>query len=195
MLMIEKNKKNEIVINKSRFINFLFIINDINEVENYLNEVKNEYKDATHYCYAYILGNQKRFSDDNEPSGTAGVPMLNVLESNNLNNILAITVRYFGGIKLGAGGLVRAYTKSVTENLKDLNIFEFIDGFNFNVSIPYELKNLFEPKLKKYMVNMKYEDSIIYNINIYKDSYEELKELFVNNNIKIRDLKQIKIKK
>ena len=194
MLMIEKNKKNEIVINKSRFINFLFIIEDLNDVEKYLNEVKQEYKDATHYCYAFILDNTKRFNDDNEPGGTAGMPILNVLESNNLNHVLAVTVRYFGGIKLGAGGLVRAYTKSVTENLKDLKIAEYVDGYIFDISIPYELKDIMEPKLKEYTIAKNYSDTINYNLSVKENDFDNLKELFIKHNIEIKNLKNTKIK-
>lgn len=194
MLMIEKNKKNEIVINKSRFINFLFIIEDLNDVEKYLNEVKQEYKDATHYCYAFILDNTKRFNDDNEPGGTAGMPILNVLESNNLNHVLAVTVRYFGGIKLGAGGLVRAYTKSVTENLKDLKIAEYVDGYIFDISIPYELKDIMEPKLKEYTITKNYSDTINYNLSVKENDFDNLKELFIKHNIEIKNLKNTKIK-
>ena len=192
--MIERNKKNEIVINKSRFINYLFIIESLDDVENYLSQIKEEYKDATHYCYAYILDNTKRFSDDNEPSGTAGVPMLNVLENNNLNHILAITIRYFGGIKLGAGGLVRAYTKSVTENLKDLNIYEYVDGFSFDVKIPYELKEIMETKLKEYTTSKIYNDFINYSLCTKKDKFEELEKIFSKYNIKIENLSKTKIK-
>ncbi len=194
MLMIEKNKKNEIVINKSRFINFLFIIEELNDVEKYLNEVKQEYKDATHYCYAFILDNTKRFNDDNEPGGTAGMPILNVLESNNLNHVLAVTVRYFGGIKLGAGGLVRAYTKSVTENLKDLKIAEYVDGYIFDISIPYELKDIMEPKLKEYVITKNYSDTINYNLSVKENDFDNLKELFIKHNIEIKNLKNTKIK-
>lgn len=194
MLMIEKNKKNEIVINKSRFINYLFVISKIEDVDSYISQVKEEYKDATHYCYAYIFDNIKRFSDDSEPSGTAGVPMLNVLETNNLNHILAITVRYFGGIKLGAGGLVRAYTKSVTENLKDLNICEYVDGFNFDISVPYNLKDLFEVKLKEYTNSKVYGEFINYNLNVKKEEFDKLNDLFIQHNINIKNLIEIKIK-
>ena len=194
MLMVEKNKENEIIINKSKFINYLFIINEEKDVENYLKEIKEKHKDATHYCYAFILDSIRRFSDDGEPSGTAGMPILNVLESNNLNHILAITVRYFGGIKLGAGGLVRAYTKSVTENLKDLEICEYVDGFEFNVKIPYELKDIFEAKLKEYVENKYYDNAINYKLCAKVDKFEELKQLFEKYNVEIIDLKKIKIK-
>ena len=117
MNKIITNKTTELVINKSRFITCLFKVNSENEVSDYLNQIKNEYKNATHYCYAYIIDDIKRYNDDNEP--TAGIPILNTLESNNLNYVLCIIVRYFGGIKLGVGGLARAYGNSCLTAIKD----------------------------------------------------------------------------
>ena len=107
---------NEIIIKNSRFICVFMKINSI-DISNILDKIKEEYPKATHYCYAYVYNDIQRFSDDGEPGGTAGMPILNVLENNNLNYVLCIVIRYFGGIKLGAGGLVRAYTKAVTNAL------------------------------------------------------------------------------
>ena len=194
MLMIEKNRTNEIMIEKSKFINYLFILENIDDVTKYLNQIKTEYKDATHYCYAYIFNNIKHFSDDNEPSGTAGMPMLNVLESNNLTNVLTITIRYFGGIKLGAGGLVRAYTKSVTENLKNINIYEYVEGYSFDISFQYELKEFFESKLKEYVKNKYFDNFINYNICVKVNEFNKINELLKKHNIEIKNFKEIKIK-
>ena len=120
MYTISHNIKKEFVIKNSRFITVLIKINDQEEIKKHLEHIKKEYPRATHYCYAYKLGNTiKKASDDKEPSGTAGIPMLNVLEKEDITNILAVTIRYFGGIKLGAGGLIRAYSKSVKETLKE----------------------------------------------------------------------------
>ena len=106
---------NTIIINKSKFIALIYYIDNINEINNLLDKVKKEYKDATHYCYAYILDNSEKANDDGEPTGTAGLPILNVLKKENLNHVLCIVVRYFGGIKLGAGGLIRAYSNATKE--------------------------------------------------------------------------------
>ena len=111
----------EIVINKSRFIGILCPVSDVEEVSLYLEEAKELYPGATHYCYAYIIDAFKKASDDGEPSKTAGMPMLNVLEKNGLDHVLAIVIRYFGGVKLGAGGLVRAYSQSVVETLSPVS--------------------------------------------------------------------------
>ena len=117
-----------IEIQKSKFICILFPLSSIEEVKVNLAEIKEEYKGATHYCYAYIYNQIKRFSDDGEPGGTAGMPILKVLENQELNHVLAIVVRYFGGIKLGAGGLVRAYTNSVVESLNQAEKINLISG-------------------------------------------------------------------
>ena len=118
MKTISSNIENEIVINKSRFICKIYKVYNEEEVLDKLKDIKKEYKDATHYCYSYIIDNTKRFNDDGEPGGTAGMPILNVLENSNLNYILAVVIRYFGGIKLGAGGLLRAYSSAANEATK-----------------------------------------------------------------------------
>lgn len=103
-----------IEIKKSKFYGYLYNVNSVKDVAKILEDLKKEHKKATHICYAYKIVDGVeiiKFSDDGEPSGTAGRPMLNVIEKKNLKNVLICVVRYFGGIKLGAGGLVRAYTK------------------------------------------------------------------------------------
>ena len=137
MYTIKDNSKYELIIKNSKFITLIYKINDQKDISIYLNKVKEEYKDATHYCYAYILNNIKKSSDDGEPSGTAGIPILKVLEMSNLTNILVIVVRYFGGIKLGANGLIRAYTKSAANAIKENNIIELTEGINLDITFPY----------------------------------------------------------
>ena len=126
MKSIKEEVINEIIINKSKFITVLTNINDINKIKEKLEDIKKTYKDATHYCYAYIINNHEKCSDNGEPSGTAGMPILNVLKQNNLTNILCVVIRYFGGIKLGAGGLIRAYSTSASEALNKANKKEVI---------------------------------------------------------------------
>ena len=105
MKTIKNNLSNEIIIKNSRFICLLIKINNI-DISDILNNIKLSYPKATHYCYGFIYNNYKKSSDDGEPTGTAGNSILFVLEKNNLNNILCVVIRYFGGIKLGAGGLI-----------------------------------------------------------------------------------------
>lgn len=124
---IQGTYENIIVIQKSEFITRLFRVNTIEEVNFHLDEIRKKHYDATHNCYAYILGNTQEIqkcSDDGEPQKTAGAPMIDVLKKNNITDILAITTRYFGGILLGAGGLVRAYSSSVSECLKHAQFYE-----------------------------------------------------------------------
>ena len=111
----------ELIINKSKFIAYKFTLNSLEEVKSILTNLKNEHKKATHICYAYIYNRDivsEKCSDDGEPGGTAGYPILNVLKKKNLENIMVAVVRYFGGVKLGAGGLVSAYTKACSEVIK-----------------------------------------------------------------------------
>lgn len=118
LLTIQKDIDNEIIIEKSRFICALRKVDDEAMVTQIIKDFKKKYWDATHNCSAYIIGEDKqcqKSSDDGEPSGTAGMPMLEVLRKRNLHNVLAIVTRYFGGTKLGTGGLIRAYGKSVSE--------------------------------------------------------------------------------
>lgn len=170
MFTINENIKNEIVINKSRFITYIYKIDNENNINEILNNLKKEYKDATHYCFAYIVGNIKRFNDDGEPSHTAGMPILNVLESKNLNNVLAVVIRYFGGIKLGAGGLVRAYTNSVSEALLDENIIPIIKEYKIKIEFDYKDVNNINYILKDYKITYKeFDENIIYEF-IYEEN-------------------------
>lgn len=124
---IKKNGQFEIVIKKSRFICTLKRIESEDEAKEIIQQIKKEHWKANHNCTAYVFGeNQQiqRSSDDGEPSGTAGVPMLEVLKVKNLHNVLAIVTRYFGGIELGAGGLIRAYSNSVSETLEQIGLVE-----------------------------------------------------------------------
>lgn len=108
-------KTNELIINKSRFIGIMQELSCEQDIVNTLNDIKTEHKKATHICYAYVYNVDKvleKCSDDGEPKGTAGAPIMNVIKKRGCKNVLIAVVRYFGGIKLGAGGLVRAYSKT-----------------------------------------------------------------------------------
>ena len=168
------NKEETLVVNKSKFICLVYKINSINDVSIYLDEVKKKYGGATHYCYAYILDNYTKCSDDKEPNGTAGLPILNVLKKKELNNVLVIVVRYFGGIKLGTGGLSRAYTNA-TINCLDNNIKEIIKGLKIELIFDYnqvkKIDNLFDNIISK-----EFEDKIKYVVLIEKDKYLNIKD-------------------
>ena len=192
MQTIKNNTSNEIIIKNSRFICYLYKIKDIHEINGVLNNLKDKHKDATHHCYAYILNNIKKSSDDGEPGGTAGIPILKVLENNDLSNILAVVIRYFGGIKLGAGGLVRAYTKSVTSTLSNDNIVSLIPGYNINIEFNYTQAKIIDYLLKDITINNKtFDSNIKYNIDIPTTFLETIKL----NNINYKIIKEINIEK
>ena len=117
--------KGEIIVNKSSFIANIFRVENEDEAELFLNSIRKEHYKATHNCYAYVIGEGceiKKASDDGEPQLTAGRPILTAIENNNLTNVLVIVTRYFGGIKLGASGLVRAYTQSAMSVINEVKI-------------------------------------------------------------------------
>ena len=133
--------ENTIVITKSEFITHIFRVNSIQEIEKILEETRKKYWDATHNCYAYILGENaeiQKCSDDGEPAKTAGAPMIDVLKKQGITNVLAIVTRYFGGTLLGAGGLVRAYSQSVSECLKKAKFFETKYQTKFMLTTTYQ---------------------------------------------------------
>lgn len=188
MKTIKERVENEIVIKNSRFITLLLKLNHSEEVNFYLEEAKKNYPKATHYCYCYRIGDFQKFSDDKEPGGTAGLPMLHVLEKENITSILAITIRYFGGIKLGAGGLVRAYTKSLTKALEKAEIINLVSGYLVQIEIPYEEEKELIYLLKHCLIIKKdYQEKVIYQVEIpqsfldkiSKYSYQIIKEIQV----------------
>ena len=182
MKTISKNIENEIIINKSRFICKLVKVYSEEDVMNALNSAKEEYKDATHYCYSYIIDNTERFNDDGEPGGTAGMPILNVLKQNELNYVLCIVIRYFGGIKLGAGGLVRAYTKSASECLNNSTLKELKIGFSIKILFDYDKVKLIDYTLNNIDIKDKtFVDKITYTFDISNENYDKIKEILSSN--------------
>ena len=158
-------------IKNSKFITLLYKINHNFNLEEILNEVKIKYPKATHYCYAYRLIDKEKSSDDGEPGGTAGLPMLNVLIKEDIVNVLAITVRYFGGIKLGAGGLVRAYTKSLTTALNNDNYNYLINGYLIEINEDYSNQKQLDYILKDFnIIEKQFNNKIIYKVEITKEN-------------------------
>lgn len=170
---ISEHVTTEIIIEKSRFIADLFPVNDSTEAIKQLDLIKELHPKANHHCYAYIIGyssEQQKFSDDGEPGGTAGMPILNVLKHEKITNIIAIITRYFGGIKLGAGGLVRAYTAAVKSGLDHAQIVEKTAKDLYRINVSYPLAD----KVKYYLQNnsviskIEYQDSVAFEF--YTDS-------------------------
>ena len=133
--------KATLVIEKSEFICYIAECHDVETYKEYLNIIKKKHYDATHHCSALIAPNIKRSSDDGEPAGTAGVPILNTLEKRGLNNTMAIVVRYFGGIKLGAGGLIRAYGNATSNALDQAELVEDVEIDEYQITLPYDIAN------------------------------------------------------
>ena len=130
----------EYVEKKSRFLGRVFAVSSEDEARALLEAVKKEHYDARHNCWCYILrGGAKRYSDDGEPQGTAGQPMLNVFEREGIENVLCVVTRYFGGILLGTGGLVRAYTAAAKDALLDAGVNEMRQWASLRVTCPYSL--------------------------------------------------------
>ena len=142
MPRIKNEVEHEIIIEKSRFITYLNRAECEEDAKNYIQMIKKMHPDATHHCSAFIYGTNseyQRSSDDGEPSGTAGVPMLEVLRKNDMQDIVAVVVRYFGGIKLGAGGLIRAYSKSVSNTLNEATLVEVKTMKQYMCEFNYDL--------------------------------------------------------
>ncbi|MDR0913134.1 MAG: YigZ family protein [Methanobrevibacter sp.] len=191
MKSISEITKKEIVIKKSRFICHLFPVKNAEKIKKTIKETSDKYKDATHNCTAYIITNGEGSDDDGEPGGTAGRPMLNVLKKNDLNNILAIVTRYFGGVKLGAGGLVRAYSKAVQETLNISKIIELELYEIYEVIFDYNDIKTVENKIRENNLNIlkkEYNEKIRYKIASKKKN-NEFKTIF-NSKIDIKHLKQ-----
>lgn len=186
MKSIQEKSISELEIQKSKFIIVLHPVHNIEEIKEALLEAKKEFPNATHYCYAYVLDQNERCSDDGEPSKTAGMPMLNVLKMQDYQHILAIVVRYFGGIKLGAGGLVRAYTKAVTTALENITPVSLIPGNRYEISFAYEQLKDIDHLLKNVLIKEKNFDEVIrYQIDLPIESSESILQPLKSKTIKI----------
>ncbi len=180
---ISRNTTVELVEKKSKFITNLLYVESKEEAENYINEIRKKYHDARHNCYAYSIFSDdniiNKFSDDGEPSGTAGAPMLNVINSNGITNVLAIVTRYFGGILLGTGGLVRAYSESVMQAIQNSEIINKDYGIEVDFFVEYsELE-----KIKYYfkqnnirIINITYEEKIKIKVETTEEELKKIEE-------------------
>lgn len=166
MYTIKENSTYQYEIKKSKFITLLYKVNSLIEVDSILATIKEKYSDATHCCFAYKIGGIQKFSDDGEPGGTAGLPIMEVINKKNLDYILCIVVRYFGGIKLGTGGLVRAYSKAVREAVDDNQIIELEEGFLIKIETVYDKQKELDYLFSKNVVKKEYQEKVIYYIEI-----------------------------
>ena len=172
-------------IKKSRFICHAKRVYSEEEARDFITAIKKEHYKATHNCSAFIIGERseiKRTSDDGEPSGTAGVPMLGVLENHNLTNICVVVTRYFGGIKLGAGGLIRAYAGSVALAVKEIGIIEIKEQAGIAIQMSYAQYQEYSNFLKEHNLielDTNFTDQIDTMIYVDKEDKENIKSALV----------------
>ena len=183
-------------IKKSRFICHVKRVYSEEEARDFITAIKKEHYKATHNCSAFIIGERseiKRTSDDGEPSGTAGVPMLGVLENHNLTNVCVVVTRYFGGIKLGAGGLIRAYAGSVALAVKEIGIIEIKEQAGIAIQMSYAQYQEYSNFLKEHNLielDTNFTDQVDTMIYVDKEEKENIKAAlveFFNGKITLTD--------
>lgn len=196
MKTIKEIITNESIVKKSRFISIIYPISDITEIEPIINKLKIKYKTSTHICYAYIINNIRKANDDGEPSGTAGLPILTVLERYDMNYVLAVVIRYFGGIKLGAGGLIRAYSNSINDLLKETELIEPTLGLLITFTADYNHKKELEYLINNYQIVQKqFNEKVSYTIKMPINDWETLKNSYKLINIDYIEKEKILIAK
>jgi len=185
-LMVAQNGSHEIVVDKSRFICHIKRVYNDSEAKEFLAHIKKSHADANHNCSAWLIGDHndiQKAHDDGEPSGTAGVPMLEVLRKQGIKNTAVIVTRYFGGIKLGAGGLIRTYGKSVTEAIKELGIVERKTMRAYHVHTDYGLLATLQNRLENSPYLLKqihYTDAVILEVIVGTESETEFENWIVD---------------
>lgn len=179
MKTIANAVQSEINVKKSQFICHLFPTKTKKESKEIIAKLNDQYRDATHNCTAYIVADGEGFDDDGEPGGTAGKPMINVLRKNELHNITAVVTRYFGGIKLGAGGLVRAYSKSVLEAINEAEILEVEFYDVYSLIFEYSDIKITDGEVRNNnleVINKDYSDKVTYDV--VSKEIKDIKKIF-----------------
>ena len=197
-ITVQADVVSEFVEKKSKFIGNLFYVENIEQAEEIIKKTRKKYFDARHNCIAYrVIDDGKiveRFSDDGEPSGTAGSPMLNILQKNNLVNVLIIVTRYFGGILLGTGGLVRAYQNSLLLAIEKSIKVKKILGEILEVTLEYSNFENFKYYCKNNNINIvdvNYKENIVCKMELEEDKKEKLKSDFEAKNIKLTNIREL----
>ncbi|HGE70533.1 TPA: YigZ family protein, partial [Candidatus Poribacteria bacterium] len=175
--------KSEFIIKKSKFIGLLKSVNTEQEAFDFLRSVKTEYPDATHHCFAFSIGSGarkiSRSNDDGEPLNSAGKPILSAIESSDLNNVICVVVRYFGGIKLGVGGLIRAYGQTARECIQKAERVVNVSSTDLHIQTSYKhigaVMNLVN-RLKGKVINVQQGENVLAVINIRNSMISVLKE-------------------
>lgn len=197
-ITIKENVQSDITVKKSKFICNLIKVSSQKEAEEEIKNVKKQFHDARHNCIAYrIIENEQiieKSSDDGEPSGTAGAPMLNILQKNNLCDVVAIVTRYFGGILLGTGGLVRAYSDSLLQTIEISDKIEKCIGEEFEVQLEYNNLESFKYYCKIngiFIEDLRYSEIVICKIQIEESKKEKLLEDFETKKVNLLNLKYL----
>ena len=197
-ITIKENVCSEIIEKKSKFIANLFYIENSEQAEKIIKETKKKYFDARHNCIAYrVMEDEKileKSSDDGEPSGTAGAPMLNILQKNNLVNVLIVVTRYFGGILLGTGGLVRAYSNSLIKAIENTTKIEKCLGQQLEVGLEYSEFENFKYYCKNNSINLvdtQYTENIVCKIELEEEIKQKLMQDFEIKNINLNYIKEL----
>ncbi len=187
----------EISEKKSKFIANVIPVETKEQAEDTISQIKKKYHDARHHCIAYrVIEGEKlieKSSDDGEPSGTAGAPMLNILQKNELCNIVVIVTRYFGGILLGTGGLVRAYSEATTKGIENAEKIVKILGIEMEITISYPEYEKFKYYCQKNGIkieNVDYGENIVCDISLEERAKEKLLADFETKNINIEKWKE-----
>ena len=205
MKTITNNTKAELTEKRSKFISNLYYIESVEEAENKIKEIKKKYNDARHNCFAYRVCEKntiiERASDDGEPSGTAGAPMLNLLLKSDLVNCLVVVTRYFGGILLGTGGLVRAYTEAARQATEQANMADIQTGEEATITLKYDKLGEFQHYCQKNDINIvdiQYGENIDCKIQITYEQKQRILQETVRKQYNIQNIevtKEIYIKK
>ena len=195
-ITIKSDISSEIVEKKSKFIANLIKVENREEAEEKIKEIKKKYYDARHNCVAYRIVEKdsliEKASDDGEPSGTAGGPMLNILRNQNLANILVVVTRYFGGILLGTGVLVRAYSDATIKAINSADKVKKVMGIEFQISMEYsQLENFkyYCQKNKFNILNTQYSEDIVCNLTMEEDLKDKFIEDFETKKINLKEIK------
>lgn len=185
----------EIIIKKSKFLGYASPVSKEEDALEFIQQIRKRHFDATHNVYAYVLGKnggKQRFSDDGEPSGTAGKPVLEVIKREELKNVVVVVTRYFGGIKLGAGGLIRAYSKSAAEAVKAAGICERLPFYRYNLSVDYHYLGKIQNEIndfKQQLGNIKYSEKVDLEVFVETDKEKEFTKKILNitnGNVKMK---------
>lgn len=189
MKTIIEGKTAEVTEKKSRFIANIFHVESVTEADEKIKQINKKYYDAKHNCYAYIVDGIEKCSDDGEPSKTAGAPMLDILKKNEFTNVLVVVTRYFGGILLGTGGLVRAYSEATKRAIESSDVVEIVSGERYIIEVLYENVNNVLYWCNK--LNIKIcENVYATTIKLTIESTKEDKEKLINN-VEIENIKVV----